>query len=84
MMIHRPDPRPASGTRVGREPPFATADTIDGAYRLLKIRGLSSVEAGNVVGYLAGLRASETGWTVKEIKHLLAIRAFVARGAIEP
>ena len=56
------------------------AVTIDSAYRLLMIRGLSAVEAGNVVAYTTGLHAAERGWTVDEIKHLLAIRSMVAGG----
>jgi hypothetical protein len=47
------------------------------------IRGLSSVEAGNVVAYVAGLHAAERGWTLEEIKHLVALRSFVSGGFIE-
>jgi hypothetical protein len=47
------------------------------------IRGLSSVEAGNVMAYVAGLHAAEQGWTVEEIKHLLALRSFVEAGIVE-
>jgi hypothetical protein len=47
------------------------------------IGGLSSVEAGNLVAYVAGLHAAEGGWTLQEIKHLVALRSFVARGFIE-
>jgi hypothetical protein len=83
MLIHPHEPIPVSDARVSRSPTFDKADTIDGAYRLLMIRGLSSVEAGNVVAYISGLHAAEGGWTVDEIKHLVAIRAFVADGFIE-
>ena len=81
MMIH---PRDTSqGARTGGSAAINEASSVDSAYRLLKIRGLSSVEAGNVVAYLNGLHPTESGWTVDEIKHLLAIRAFVAGGVIE-
>ena len=40
------------------------------------------MEAGNVVAYLRGLHAAESGWSVEEIKHLVAVRSLVARGAI--
>jgi hypothetical protein len=81
-MIHRNAPDLASGGRVSRS---ATSDDpagIDRDYRFLRIRGLSVVEAGNVVAYLTGLHAAEGGWTVDEIKHLVAIRAVVATGVI--
>jgi hypothetical protein len=59
------------------------ATAIDSAHRLLMIRGLTSVEAGNVVAHVIGIRPAETGWTVDEIKHIVAIRALVASGVIE-
>jgi hypothetical protein len=83
MMIHPHDPTLASGARVSGSTAFGQAHTIGGDYRLLMIRGLSSVEAGNVVAYVAGLDAAAGGWTVDEIKHLVAIRSLVARGLIE-
>ena len=83
MMIHPRDTTPTPGARTGGSAAINEASSVDSAYRLLKIRGLSSVEAGNVVAYLNGLHPTESGWTVDEIKHLLAIRAFVAGGVIE-
>jgi hypothetical protein len=83
MMIHPHDPSPASGVRVSGSTAAEEAGTIDSSYRLLMIRGLSSVEAGNVVAYIAGLHAAERGWTVEEIKHLVAIRSMVAGGFID-
>jgi hypothetical protein len=59
------------------------AAAIDSAHRLLMIRGLTSVEAGNVVAHVIGIHPTETGWTVDEIKHVVAIRALVASGVIE-
>jgi hypothetical protein len=59
------------------------AAAIDSAHRLLMIRGLSSVEAGNVVAHVIGLHPAETGWTVDEIKHVVGIRALVASGVID-
>ena len=46
------------------------------------IGGLSPVEAGNVVAYMSGLHAVDGGWTVEEIKHLIAIRLLVAGGVV--
>lgn len=83
MMIHPHDPSLARGRRVSGSTGFDEANTIDGAYRLLKLRGLSSVEAGNVVAYIAGLHAVDGGWTVDEIKHLMLLRGLVACWVIE-
>ena len=83
MLIQPRDTGRASGARASGSATVDEAASVDSAYRLLMIRGLSSVEAGNVVAYLNGLHPAERGWTVDEIKHLLAIRAFVAGGAIE-
>ena len=83
MMIHPHDPGPASAAAVTRSTSTDERATFDSAYRLLLIRGLSSVEAGNVVAYVAGLHAAERGWTLEEIKHLVALRSFVAGGFIE-
>jgi hypothetical protein len=83
MFIQPRDTGPASGARVSGPAAIDEAASVDSAYRLLMIRGLSSIEAGNVVAYLNGLHPTESGWTADEIKHLLAIRAFVAGGVIE-
>jgi hypothetical protein len=68
---------------VNGSPASDEAGTIDSSYRLLMIRGLSSVEAGNIVAYITGLHAAEEGWTLHEIKHLVALRSFVADGSID-
>jgi hypothetical protein len=84
MTIQRHDPSLASGASVDRATFSDEADAIDSAYRLLMIRGLSSVEAGNLVAYVTGLHAAEQGWTLHEIKHLVALRSFVADGIVDP
>jgi hypothetical protein len=45
-------------------------------------RGLSSIEAGNPVAYLAGLHATEAGGTVRQVEQLVALRTLAARGLI--
>lgn len=55
---------------------------IRSSYRLLMMRGLSTTEAGNVVAYVAGLHASETGWSTRQIESLVALRSLVACGVI--
>jgi hypothetical protein len=84
MMIHPHDPSLASGATVSGSLASDKAGTIDSSYRLLMIRGLSSVEAGNLVAYVAGLHAAERGWTLHEIKHLVALRSLVADGFVNP
>ena len=84
MMIHPHDPSLASGVTVRGSQASDEAGTIDSSYRLLMIRGLSSVEAGNVVAYISGLHATERGWTLHEIKHLVALRSLVADGIVDP
>ena len=82
MMIHPHDPSLASAAVAGSTA-SDEARTIDGDFRLLVIRGLSPIEAGNVVAYMSGLHAVDGGWTVEQIKHLVAIRLLVAGGVIE-
>ena len=83
-MINQPhDPGPASGTRARGSTAPVDPDTFDGAYRLLVMSGLSSVEAGNIVAYLAGLRPVERGWALHEIKALVGLRSLLAGGFID-
>jgi hypothetical protein len=82
MMIHPNDPSIVSAAIVtGSAADEAT--TFDRSYRLLTDRGLSSVEAGNILAFIAGLHPAERGWTVQEIKDLVVLRAFVAGGFID-
>jgi hypothetical protein len=80
-MIHPHDPGMASAASVNGS--IASEDAaIDTAFLLLMVRGFSAVEASNVVAYITGLHPAESGWTVEEIKRLVAIRSLVARGFI--
>jgi hypothetical protein len=83
MMIHPHHRSLASAATDNGSTASEEAATIDSAYRLLVIRGLSAVEAGNVVAYTNGLHPAESGWTVAQIKHLVAIRSMVAGGLID-
>ncbi len=77
-MIHPHDPSSAPGPSVSESTTFDEWETIEDDYRCLLVRGLSPIQAGNVAAYIAGLHAVEGGWTVEEIKDLVALRAFVA------
>jgi hypothetical protein len=83
MMIHPHDPSLAPAAMVSGSAALEEAATFDSSYRILMDRGLSSVEAGNVVAYMAGLHAAERGWTVEEIRHLVVLRSAVAAGLID-
>ena len=88
MIIHPHDPNLVSAAMAGRSAASRDAanvdnPTIDSAFRLLVIRGMSGIEAGNLVAYMTGLHPAEGGWTVAEIRHLVAIRSLVAAGYIE-
>jgi hypothetical protein len=80
MMTHPHDPIPDSASPIKRTAIPEEAATVDIAYRLLLVRGFSSVEAGNLAAYMAGLHPAELGWTVDEIKQLIVIRSLVAAG----
>ncbi len=58
------------------------AGWVRSSVRLLMMRGLSSHEAGNLVAYMAGLHAAESGWTVKQIERLLGLRSLVECGRL--
>jgi hypothetical protein len=49
-------------------------------YRQLVLRGLAPAEAGNLTAVLAGLRTADQPWQVREINHLLFLRAMRDRG----
>lgn len=83
-MIHRQE-APAATSPASVEPSAPTnAGWIRSSLRLLVMRGLSSTEAGNVVAYVASLHASEGGWTVNQVEHLVALRSLVECGVIAP
>lgn len=55
---------------------------IQRAFHQLTTGGLSAIEAGNVVAYVAGLHASETGWSTRQIERLVDLRARVVCGVV--
>ncbi len=58
------------------------ASLVRSSFRLLMMRGLTPLEAGNVVAYMTGLHATESGWTVKQIERMLLLRSLVACGRL--
>lgn len=73
-----PHERPLDGHPVDDAFKAAGSGWIRSSYRLLMMRGLSATEAGNVVAYVAGLHAAETGWSTRQIESLVALRSLVA------
>jgi len=79
--VHPHDaPLPARAVMKASEP--AQAGWIRRSHRLLLMRGLSTIEAGNVVAYVAGLHAAADGWSVRQIEALVALRSLVACGVV--
>jgi hypothetical protein len=54
------------------------------AYRQLMMRGLAPDEAANVTAVMRGLPVRATPWTVREISHLLFLRAMHDSGRFGP
>jgi hypothetical protein len=48
----------------------------------LEADGWTEREAGNLVALMHGLRPSRNGWSVREIEHLLYVRALVRSGRL--
>lgn len=51
--------------------------------RRLQLCGLSSTEAANLAGRLAGLHGVHGGWSIRQIEHLVFLRAIVESGRLE-
>jgi len=54
------------------------------AYRQLVMRGLAPGEAANLTAVMRGIPLGETPWTVREINHLLFLRAMREAGRFDP
>jgi hypothetical protein len=52
--------------------------------RALIAGGWSCTQAGNLAAFLLGLRPAASGWSTREIDHLLFLRALVDAGRINP
>jgi hypothetical protein len=73
-MVERSPPRPRE--RSYRDVPVAATS------RRLQLCGLSVVEASNLTAHLNGLPAVKSGWTVRQIEHLLFLRSIVMTGRL--
>jgi hypothetical protein len=54
------------------------------AYRQLVMRGLAPGEAANITAMMRGIRIAATPWTVREVSHLLFLRAMRDAGRFGP
>jgi hypothetical protein len=52
--------------------------------RWLQLGGLSFAEASNLTAHLIGLRPVRTGWSLRQIEHLLFLRSIVETGRLAP
>jgi hypothetical protein len=50
--------------------------------RRLQISGFTPIEAGNLIARLAGLSHASSGWTIRQVEHLVFIRAIVETGRL--
>jgi hypothetical protein len=76
------------GIRVEREQDdherFHWALPIAATTRDLQRRGLTIVESANLTARLAGLGFVRSGWTVRQIEHLVFLRSIVDSGRLAP
>lgn len=52
--------------------------------RRLQLGGLSLTEASNLTAHLAGLPPVRTGWSLRQVEHLLFLRSIVETGRLDP
>ena len=64
--------------RVRRNLPIAATT------RRLQLCGLSLAEAANLTAHLSGLPVAKSGWTVRQIGHILFLRSIVETRRLEP
>jgi hypothetical protein len=46
--------------------------------------GLTLGEASNLTAHLAGLPPVRTGWSLRQVEHLLFLRSIVESGRLQP
>jgi hypothetical protein len=66
-----------------QETPNRQAAPSPGALRRLRMGGLSSAEASNVIAYLSGIQPRDGGWTLPEIQRLLFVGYLVETGQLK-
>jgi hypothetical protein len=50
--------------------------------RRLQQRGFTPTEAANLLARCAGLPAARSGWTIRQVEHLVFIRTIVENGRL--
>jgi hypothetical protein len=55
---------------------------VAAAVRSLQISGFTAGEATNLTARLAGLPVVRSGWSVRQVEHLIFLRAIVANGRL--
>jgi hypothetical protein len=69
---------------VERSPPGRRDLPVAATTRRLQLCGLSVAEASTLMAHLRGLPAVESGWTVRQIEHLLFLRSIVETHRLKP
>ena len=52
--------------------------------RRLQLGGFTTTEAVNLTARLAGLPPVRTGWSLRQVEHLLFLRSIVESGRLDP
>jgi hypothetical protein len=52
--------------------------------RRLQMSGLSLAEASNLTAHLVGLPPARSGWSLRQVEHLLFLRSIVETGRLAP
>ncbi|MFL5727795.1 MAG: hypothetical protein ACJ765_06010 [Chloroflexota bacterium] len=50
----------------------------------LQLSGLTLAEASNLTAHLAGLPPARTGWSLRQVEHLMFLRSIVETGRLSP
>jgi len=58
--------------------------SVGATTKRLQLCGLSITEAANLTAHLIGLPVARTGWTVRQVEHLVFLRSFFETGRLEP
>jgi hypothetical protein len=83
-VVHRSSSIPEVTTMNASAQTAGTTPRPAAAYRQLVMRGLTPGEAANITAVMRGIPIGATPWTVREINHMLFLRAMRDAGRFGP